>query len=288
MLISGLLFFGIFLSIAVIALPLSIRFLAEHGMTEANYKQARIPKATGIYLLFLTLFYMWLSRIWLELELSLPFSAFAGAGSNAQKWTYAYISSLTIVFALGWMDDSIGDKTVKGFKGHLRKWRLEKSVSTGLLKAAGTALTACWISIELGGGLLAGLLHFGLIALAANAVNLLDLRPGRAIKSFWAAAVLIFAAGEPFAAAAWLFPLLVGTLLLLPDDLGGRAMLGDTGANLLGFALGTAAAASAPWWFQTGMLAGLIAIHWVAERGSVTRIIENSRLLNWLDKLGRV
>lgn len=286
-LIFGMLFFGIFLACAMIALPLSIRFLVDHGMTEANYKQARIPKATGIYLWFLTLLYIWLSRIWLELGLPLPFSPFAGTGAAAGEWTYVYISSLTVVFVLGWIDDSVGDKVVKGFKGHLRKWQVERSVSTGLMKAGGTALTACWISIELGGGLLAGLLHFGLIVLTTNAVNLLDLRPGRAIKAFLAVTLLILAAGEPSVAAAWLFPLLVGTLLLLPDDLGGRAMLGDTGANLLGFALGTAAAVSAPWWLQTGMLAVLIVIHWIAECGSITRVIESSRLLNWLDEWGR-
>lgn len=79
------------------------------------------------------------------------------------------------------------------------------------------------------------------IAGTAHFVNLVDVRPGRA-----AGAVL--ALGAPGllrdGTAGRLSAVAMGAAAaVLPDDLGERAMIGDTGAHALGAALGTAIAA---------------------------------------------
>ncbi|EGX58792.1 hypothetical protein SZN_16068 [Streptomyces zinciresistens K42] len=79
------------------------------------------------------------------------------------------------------------------------------------------------------------------IAGAAHFVNLVDVRPGRA-----AAAVLALGAPGLLRAdpGARLAATAMGTAAaVLPDDLGERAMLGDTGAHALGAALGAAVVA---------------------------------------------
>lgn len=83
------------------------------------------------------------------------------------------------------------------------------------------------------------------IAGAAHFVNLVDVRPGRA-----AAAVLalgapgLFRAGAGAGAGAGIAATAMGAAAaVLPDDLGERAMIGDTGAHALGAALGAAVVA---------------------------------------------
>jgi hypothetical protein len=127
------------------------------------------------------------------------------------------------------------------------------------------------------------LLGAGVIAGTANLVNLLDLRPGRALK----AGALIgapLALGRRGGVAA-------GTLgagaALLPADLGEEIMLGDAGANALGALLGVALAA------RTGpvgralaltVLAGLTA---ASEKVSFTKVIQDTPWLRELDEFGR-
>jgi UDP-N-acetylmuramyl pentapeptide phosphotransferase/UDP-N-acetylglucosamine-1-phosphate transferase len=79
------------------------------------------------------------------------------------------------------------------------------------------------------------------IAGAAHFVNLLDVRPGRAAGA-------VFALGAPGlsrkgAAAELSAVAMGGAAAVLPDDLGERVMIGDTGAHALGAALGAAVVA---------------------------------------------
>ena len=88
------------------------------------------------------------------------------------------------------------------------------------------------------------------VAGAANAVNLLDLRPGRAVKAArcWLPDPVWCAGPPPRTTAARIVlgaAALGAAIALLPEDLGERAMLGDAGANALGALLGVAAATGA-------------------------------------------
>ena len=73
---------------------------------------------------------------------------------------------------------------------------------------------------------------------------------------------------------------------LLPEDLGERAMLGDSGANALGAMLGVAAA-SLPRRSRLVVLGTVAALTAASERFSFTKVIARTPALNWLDMLGR-
>jgi hypothetical protein len=81
--------------------------------------------------------------------------------------------------------------------------------------------------------------------------------------------------------------LLVGAVVVLPFDLRETAMLGDSGANLLGFAagIGLYAALPDPW---VAVAAGVaVVLNVVAETVSFSRVIERTPPLRWVDTLGR-
>jgi UDP-GlcNAc:undecaprenyl-phosphate/decaprenyl-phosphate GlcNAc-1-phosphate transferase len=189
--------------------------------------------------------------------------------------------------AFGAYDDLAGSGDRRGFRGHLGALR-HGDVTTGAVKLGGIGLTGI-LSAALAGGPAADVvINAGLVAGAANLLNLFDLRPGRAIKVAVASGALITAggaltSGAPARAAA---PVAAG-VALLPEDLGERAMLGDCGANALGAMLGAAAAAGLPRSARIALLAGIAGLTAASERISFTKVIERTPALRWLDMLGR-
>src|SRR5207249_359864 len=122
----------------------------------------------------------------------------------------------------------------RGLRGHLAALRGGR-VTTGLLKAGGGLALGAWIGSRLSptaGVVLAA----PLIALSANAMNLLDLRPLRALKLFWLLGAAMVWGGSP--PLAQLLGLSVPYARL---EAGRAVMLGDTGANALGGVLGVTA-----------------------------------------------
>ncbi|HEY3415855.1 MAG TPA: glycosyltransferase [Armatimonadota bacterium] len=204
---------------------------------------------------------------------------------------------------LGWMllgllDDLWGNADRKGFRGHVRAL-LQGKLTTGGVKLLGGGLLALAMAWHLADHdplrLAAVPVAALLIALSANALNLFDLRPGRALKLFWLGTVLLlgfllpdalFGAGQPYLPYTLLL-LLLASLLYAPLDFAGMMMLGDTGANALGAFLGTCLAVTAPLPVQGALVAVLIGLHLYTERISLTRLIERVPWLRWLDALGR-
>jgi hypothetical protein len=130
------------------------------------------------------------------------------------------------------------------------------------------------------------------VAGSANLLNLLDLRPGRALKAalLGAAWPLARASRAPDAADAALpaaAALATGALVLLPADLAERTMLGDCGANAAGALLGVAALGRLGPRGRTAALLALVALTVASERISFTRVIESTPGLRELDRLGR-
>jgi UDP-GlcNAc:undecaprenyl-phosphate/decaprenyl-phosphate GlcNAc-1-phosphate transferase len=188
--------------------------------------------------------------------------------------------------AVGAYDDLRGSGRAKGFRGHLAALR-SGTVTSGTVKIAGVGLSAATASMVLGRGSgVGGVIRLAdrsmdtaLIAGTANFTNLCDLRPGRAAK-----VTLALAAGLVGVGAA---PVLGAAAGCLPSDLRERSMLGDCGANALGAAVGTVAAAWLPRPAKLGVLLAVVALNLASERVSFTAIIDRTPALRWLDHLGR-
>jgi UDP-N-acetylmuramyl pentapeptide phosphotransferase/UDP-N-acetylglucosamine-1-phosphate transferase len=121
------------------------------------------------------------------------------------------------------------------------------------------------------------------VAGSANLVNLLDLRPGRALKVVLATGPLL--AGRRGGALA--ATTAGAAVALLKEDLGEQAMLGDTGANAAGAALGAALVASTGRRTRLVALAALVGLTLASERWSFTKVIESTPGLRELDAFGR-
>lgn len=202
--------------------------------------------------------------------------------------------------AFGVYDDLCGGGDSRGLRGHINALTQTGRVTTGAVKLAGIGAVGLLggALVRRGGPAADKLLAAVVIAGAANAVNLLDLRPGRAIKGAAFAAVpgvlrrAAFAgprAGAQVGAANTLaFAGLGAAAALLPEDLGERAMLGDAGANALGALLGTAAAAGARG--TAGLAwraAAMTAVTLAGEKVSFTKVIAGNQTLDALDRWGR-
>jgi UDP-N-acetylmuramyl pentapeptide phosphotransferase/UDP-N-acetylglucosamine-1-phosphate transferase len=210
----------------------------------------------------------------------------APAGTRAAAAVVGAVSG-----AVGAYDDLAGARPEqardKGLAGHLAALRAGR-VSAGAVKVAGIGAAAAVAAVltrrGTGAGALAdGLLTTGLVAGTANLVNLLDLRPGRAAK----AGALAAAAGLAGLAGGLVAGPLGATLAVLPDDLGERVMLGDSGANAIGALLGLRLASIPARTPRAALLAGVVALTLASEKVSFTRVIEATPGLRELDRLGR-
>jgi hypothetical protein avisC_07727 len=225
-----------------------------------------------------------------------------------------------------------GGKVAKGLKGHLGALA-HGQVTTGVIKIAGIGASALAASALVGskatsmGGKVADLaLNTVLIAGAANLANLLDLRPGRALKatvlvaaplSYFScadaktpasgasvtsatASVTSGASGAPSATPAapasasgasaqrlLASGLNAAAITALVEDLQETTMLGDTGANAAGALLGTSLAANDSWKLRLGTALGVVGLILASEKVSFSKVIAANPALNWLDQLWR-
>lgn len=193
----------------------------------------------------------------------------------------------------GYIDDHRESTTAKGLKGHfgmLKKGR----VTTGALKigiiGGGSAFAALILTAADQHSSRAGhawdwVIRSAAIAGTANLINLLDLRPGRALKASGFIAALL-APGSKEAR-----PLLAGTAGTITgtigEDLAGETMLGDLGANTLGAVLGTALAAHPSRAVRTAGAAAAAGLILASEKVSFTAVIEASPVLSAIDGWGR-
>jgi UDP-GlcNAc:undecaprenyl-phosphate GlcNAc-1-phosphate transferase len=126
-----------------------------------------------------------------------------------------------------------------------------------------------------------------LIAGCANLWNLLDVVPGRSLKFFLPSvvALLIAKPGPVVESVAWA-GLSLGAVALA-FDLREVAMLGDAGANVLGFIVGVGLLLTLPSWGLVLALFAVVLLHVLSEVVSLSRLIASVRIFRWLDELGR-
>ncbi len=258
------------------------------GLRKRNYLGRTLPAASGLLLPVIALPALWLSPLEARVRVS----------------GVLVVAALAVV---GLLDDLFARRRrARGLRGHLLSLARGR-VTTGAVKALGG------LAAGIGAGML---LHPGspsaialdavLIALTANLLNLLDLRPGRCLKGFGVVSVLALVAAAcgagalgaigPAASGAdstalelsfrLLGPLLVAALVSAPSDLAGRTMMGDVGANVLGGAGGLALAILLGSWQRLAAVIVLLAVHVACERVSISEVVDRSRFLSFLDRLG--
>jgi hypothetical protein len=195
------------------------------------------------------------------------------------------------VALLGLLDDALGrghaSDTARGWRGHARAVA-GGGFSTGAIKAVGALALAAYATSGLGQQGIDYVADLALLLLTTNLFNLLDLRPGRVEKVF-----VVLLAG--LCLAAWdsqpiellgLFvgPVLVGAAFTLRE----RAMLGDTGSNLVGALAGVAMLVTLGDTGRWIALAVVAALTIFGEFRSISKTIDSVPPLRWLDSLGRV
>ncbi len=272
--------FPLAIALSLWLLPAGARGLREAGLVRENYRGAALAFPLGAVLAtaaLVALAPLAFLNDRADLDLLDP---------ELRRWL-PYL--LGIAF-LGFLDDALGQgaaaATPRGWRGHGRALR-EGSLSTGAIKAIGALALAAYVASGRGLEDWRYIADVVLLILATNLFNLLDLRPGRAEKGL---ALL----GAGVCLGAWTLapiellgifagPILVGAWLTLRE----RAMLGDTGSNLIGAVAGV--------WLLTILggdarliaLAVVLALTIYGELRSISATIESVPPLRWLDSLGR-
>ena len=164
------------------------------------------------------------------------------------------------IAAVGLADD-VWSGPERGFRRHLSSGR-----TTGVLKLVAIPLVGLLATRRVSSAVL--------VALAANALNQLDTAPGRALKAYLAAAVLVDA---PKGLA----------VLLLPYDLREMGMLGDAGSNSLGALLGLKSVGRLTGRGRAVAIGALAGLTLLGETVSLGNLIERTPVLRDLDRLGR-
>jgi UDP-GlcNAc:undecaprenyl-phosphate/decaprenyl-phosphate GlcNAc-1-phosphate transferase len=255
--------------------------MMRSGLARENYRGATVAFPAGAALLacsLLALAPLALLDDRADLDLLAP---------DLRRWM-VYVLGVAL---LGLLDDALGrgfaSDTHRGWRGHARA-ALAGRFSTGAIKAVGALALAAY---AVSGRGREGLDYLGdllLLLLTTNLFNLLDLRPGRVEKMFAALlAGLCLGAwtAEPLELLGlFIGPVLVGVAFTLRE----RAMLGDTGSNLVGALAGVALLTTLGETARWIALALVAALTVYGEFRSISRTIDGFPPLRWLDSLGRV
>jgi UDP-GlcNAc:undecaprenyl-phosphate GlcNAc-1-phosphate transferase len=286
---------------AAILAPALLRTLSDAGHTRPNYRERELPYAFGVLVLAAALLAL------------IPLTLIQRLGSTEVFYHGALPIAVYAlgVLALGLVDDTLarhrteeptvasgrgadigeavggeGSVAPRGWHGHAEAL-LRGELTTGALKAAGSLGLALLAMSYLGLSNGRWLLATGVLVLATNVFNLLDLRPGRAIKAF----VLLGAGltiGSGDVRPLWALGLFAAPALVAGVyDVRERAMLGDTGANLIGALAGLWLVLTLSGTGQLVALALLAAITLYGELRSISALVEKTPGLRALDSWGR-
>jgi UDP-GlcNAc:undecaprenyl-phosphate/decaprenyl-phosphate GlcNAc-1-phosphate transferase len=267
-------------SLAAIALSPWLRDMTRSGLTRINYRGRPVAFPSGAVLVACSLCALAPLAILddrADLDLLDP---------ELRRWI-VYVLGVAL---LGLLDDALGRGAAadapRGWRGHSDAV-LRGRFSTGAIKAVGALALAAYAVSGRGREGLDYVADLALLLLTTNLFNLLDLRPGRVEKAF---AVLL--AG--LCVGAWtglplellgifIGPVLVGAAFTLRE----RAMLGDTGSNLVGALAGISMLVTLSDDARLIALATVAALTAYGEFRSISETIERVPPLRSLDSLGR-
>jgi UDP-N-acetylmuramyl pentapeptide phosphotransferase/UDP-N-acetylglucosamine-1-phosphate transferase len=202
-------------------------------------------------------------------------------------WVAVYV--LGVAF-LGLADDALADRS-RGLRGHASA-ALRGELGTGVLKAVGsTGLALLVMSTAVAGSFGRFVLGAAVLVLATNVFNLLDLRPGRAVKVFLAlgAGLTIGGGGAGGGLAPlWAVGLFAGPVLVVGlYDVRELGLLGDTGANAVGALAGAWLVLTLS---DTGLVIALVALAGITAYGefrSISELVDRTPGLRHIDSWGR-
>lgn len=251
--------------VTIISLPFYIKLLNIMGCVQNNYQLIKIPIGVGFFLFLIQGLILLIYQ---------------------DNYFFSYWPYLLLIVSVGTYDDLFGEKKIKGLNGHIKSF-FHGKITSGFIKAFTGGLVALIIGIKLGDSIYEYLINFLLISLMLNAINLFDLRPGRALKVFFVL-MLILGSSTYFLSESRAGIVLLGiSLLVFYYDINGKIMLGDSGANILGLHLGIWYCEYFSIYSKNIIVLVLILIHIYAEMFSFSELIENNRVLKSLDLWGR-
>ncbi|MDD7385002.1 MAG: hypothetical protein SPI12_05220 [Actinomycetaceae bacterium] len=230
----------------------------------------------------------------------------AGLGASALTLSQMRLPMLVAVGSsagAGYVDDHLEERFPaqgKGLHGHLGALAHGK-LTSGVIKIVVIGLGALVAAAQMddepaheshSAHFLRVLCRAGIIAGSANLVNLVDLRPGRALKvsaAMSSIGALVDSRGALHHESARIACALVASCLAVArEDLQGQSMLGDLGANALGAAWGIQWAASRSRPVRAATLAAIGTLTLASEKISFSRVIDASPLLSRIDRWGTV
>ncbi|MDI6799107.1 MAG: hypothetical protein QMD53_00235 [Actinomycetota bacterium] len=266
-------FIALITAAALSTLVLSV--LSKTPYARENYRGVKVIAGSGLIIPINILIHLLLVQIIARPDL-------ASSPISIQMVIFMLIS----LAILGAIDDLKGDRSTGGFKGHFGRL-LKGELTTGSIKALGGGLVAIIAAYPSSSNLFELIIKALAIALFINLFNLLDLRPGRALKVFIILGVAI-ALMIPWRESLSIWGAVMATgLVLLHVDLSERGMLGDVGSNLLGGLTGYFIVTRASFSINLILLTLLVFINLYSEKRSISELIERVSFLRWLDELGR-
>ncbi|WP_300279900.1 glycosyl transferase [Peptacetobacter sp.] len=253
-------------------IPMFKKMLVEGEIVRPNYKKDMIPVSMGI--VFIPM-----------LVIASIILAYFDRDLNHMKYLFMFLFAVLSMSFAGIMDDIIGNRNVSGLKGHFKSL-FKGTLTTGGFKALYGGFVGLLISVVLTNSIPEIILNTLIVALSTNLMNLMDLRPGRAIKVYLLIMLVMIFTLTGFNKV--LMCLLVPSVLAyFNQDLKAKCMMGDAGSNVLGISIGIFMVYGYSINIKIAWLGFLIAIHIFTEKYSLTEIIEKNKVLNFLDRLGR-
>jgi UDP-GlcNAc:undecaprenyl-phosphate/decaprenyl-phosphate GlcNAc-1-phosphate transferase len=210
------------------------------------------------------------------------------ANGHLASWLHRllWVALGLVIVCLAGLYDDFRPNRVRGIARQLAalpRGRVESGV-VKLVVITGMSVLVAWMLGARGWRLGLGI---PVLAGCANLWNLLDVVPGRSLKFFLPAMVaFLLASSGSLVVMLAATGLVVGALSLMMD-LSEAAMLGDAGANVLGFMVGVGLVILLPPWGLAIALAMISAVHVLSETVTLSRPIAAWPPLRHFDELGR-
>lgn len=244
--------------------------LNPHLPRQRNFAGEIIPTSAGLCFIPIIL-----------LTLLIISAGFVTIGSGGVAYLlYALTAGIT-----GLLDDFWGGPEARGLRGHL-EMLLRGRFTTGVFKVLVLGGGAVVIGMIFFGFTLEALVAAFLLAGSVNLANLLDVRPGRALKFLGVPMIFLLLVAPP-AVVLVAIGLAGGAAGLFYFDLKGRIMLGDAGAAIYGSVIGYLVVMEGPgpvWWVAGALILGLTIL---AEVSSISRLVKEVGILRRFDSWGR-